>query len=126
MLGFCDQEKLTLPEWDAVPSRARLPVAEEEFLAKEGPLPIAPESRRSYNRLYMRTRALAMYNGEFHAIYLSDISRSGLGIFSPIQLLPSAAVSIFLPNGRQLDTTLKTCVRVEDACYRCGVEFGMP
>jgi hypothetical protein len=123
MLGICDQEQLAPPEWDSIEQRARLPVSVEDFLDKQGPMPVSPDSRRRYHRMYMRIRAVLRYHETFYAVYMSDISRSGIGFFSPVQLLPCAVIDIWLPDGRQLRLKTKNCVRLEETCYRCGALF---
>ncbi|MCO6043512.1 PilZ domain-containing protein [Aeoliella sp. ICT_H6.2] len=123
MLGGCDQVQLTVPAWEALPDRARLPEVPAAYLDKEGPMPVMPESRRNYHRLYLRTPAVLLYHDQFYAAYLSDLSRSGVGLFSPVQLLPVSDIQIWMADGQSLKLRTKNCVRLESCCYRCGAEF---
>lgn len=122
MLDIADQNDL-VPAWHEVDSRAALPVAPQEFLAKEGPTPVLPMSRRSFHRMHFRTTAVLRYQDEFHAGYLVDLSRSGVGLISPVQLLPAAELELWLPDGRHLNLRAIRCVRVAAHCYHCGAEF---
>ncbi len=125
MLGVCDQDQLELPEWTTLKQRARLPVSLPDFLAKAGPLPMLPDTRRGFRRMYLRIQAVLSYHEQLYAVYVSDVSRTGAGFFSPVQLLPSTPIKIWLPDGRQLDLVSKYCVRLEPCCYRCGAKFAI-
>lgn len=123
MLGSCNQEQLTVPAWDSLPDRAQLPHQPDEYLAKEGPMPVKPDSRRRFHRMYLRSPAVMLYHDRFYAVYLSDVSRTGAGLYAPMQLLPASNVQLWLADGRCLQLRIKNCVRLEDRCYRCGAEF---
>ncbi len=123
MLDLSDQCQVTPPAWSEIEYRARVPGAVDEFLNKQGPMPVAPESRRGYHRMYMRTSAVLRYQGEFYAIYMCDLSRTGAGLLSPVQLLPCKLVEVWFADDRMLRVTTKNCLRIDENCYRCGVLF---
>lgn len=123
MLDLNDECQITPPAWSDIELRAQVPGAINEFLGKQGPMPVAPNSRRGYHRMYMRTPAVMRYQGDFYAIYMSDLSRSGAGLVSPVQLLPCAIIEVWLAEGRMLRVTTKNCLRLDENCYRCGVIF---
>ncbi|WP_425397594.1 PilZ domain-containing protein [Aeoliella sp.] len=123
MLGSCGQEQLTVPAWESIADRARLPLLADEYLDKQGPMPVKPDSRRGYHRMYLRSHAVMLYGDRFYAAYLSDVSRTGAGFYSPVQLLPASRIQLWLADGRHVCVTVKNCVRLEDQCYRCGAEY---
>lgn len=123
MLDGCDQLQLTVPAWESLLLRARLPQESDEYLDKEGPMPVMPDSRRRFHRKYLRTPAVLLYQDQFYAAYLSDVSRSGVGLYSPVQVLPVSDVQLWVTDGRILKLRTKNCVRLDECCYRCGAEF---
>lgn len=123
MLGGGDQLQLTVPAWDSISARARLPQGVEEYHDKQGPMPVMPDSRRNFHRIYLRTPAVLLYHGQFLAGYLSDVSRSGVGLYSPVQLLPVSDIQVWLADGQTLRLRTKNCLRIEERCYRCGAEY---
>lgn len=123
MLGVGNQQGLVIPQWDDLALRARLPSDAADFSCKSGPLPIMPGSRRGYHRVYLRNRAILSYSGSYYGVYTLDVSRTGVGLCSPIQLLPCAEVTLWLSDGRELRLGTKVCIRLEEYCYRCGVLF---
>jgi hypothetical protein len=122
VLDSCDRIEI-VPAWGEILSQAVLPVSEAEFFSKQGPTPLMPDSRRGFHRMYLRTSVVLQYENQFHAAYLLDISRSGVGLISPVQLLPSAPIELWLPDGRHMELQTKRCVRCAERCYQCGGEF---
>jgi hypothetical protein len=123
MLGVGNRSELEPPDWATIEQRVHLPDELVEFLEKQGPMPVAPDSRRGYHRMYMRSQVVLRYHETFYAGYMLDVSRSGVGFYSPIQFLPCTPIDVWLRDGRQLQVLMKRCVRLEQSCYRCGAVF---
>jgi len=123
MLGVCDQVELAPPEWETIALQAELPATAAEFFSRQGATPIMPDTQRGYHRMFLRTHAVLRYQGEYYAAYLADISRSGVGFVSPVQLLPCEAIDVWIQDGRHLTLLTKRCIRLGPNCYNCGAVF---
>ena len=123
MLGVDHQKTVAVPSWEAIDLRAQLPNGEKEYFSSDGAMPIKPDSRRVFNRKYMRARTVIQYDGLNLAGYLSDISRSGMGFYSPVQVFPCEPLVLILEGGAHVNLRAKTCVRVQEGCYRVGAIF---
>ncbi|WP_425267254.1 PilZ domain-containing protein [Aeoliella straminimaris] len=123
MLDCSDHPEIVIPKWEDVEIRARLPLAVHEFLAKEGPAPAKYDCERRHARKYFRTRAVIRRDSHDYGVYMCDISRSGVGFYSPIQLFPEEPVELWLPSEKRLDLLMENCVRHANNSYRCGATF---
>ena len=123
MLEIGHTRAVTEASWSRLPSRVQLPVSQEEFFALRGPLPVHPESRRRFHRFYLRGLAILRYQGHEYAGYAKDISRMGLGFYSPIQLFPCDEVTILMPEREPILAEVTRCLRIGNACYECGTVF---
>ncbi len=122
MLGLSDAKTLTTT-WDQIHSKASLPTSATEFFCLRGPLPDAGECRRAHERYFLRTKAILKRRGEWHAIYLQDCSRTGVGIISPVQLFPSERVQIWIPDNPRYMLQIVRCRRIKSQSYECGTIF---
>lgn len=123
MLDCSDHSKIVVPKWDDVEIRAQLPLAVHEFLSKEGLVPTKYDCDRRHARKYFRTRAVLRRRGQDYGVYMCDVSRAGVGFYSPIQLLPEEPVELWMPSGKRLDLLIENCVRHANNSYRCGATF---
>ena len=57
--------------------------------------------------------------------YTMDVSRQGIGLLSPVQLLPLDRVQLHLPNGSELPLEIARCRRVDRGCFDCGARFAL-
>ena len=122
MLGL-DNAAVIDAKWAAAKSKTQLPMAVAEFFAPSGPLPVQNADRRTHPRHFLRCRALIHVNGETHAIYLQDVSRTGIGLLSPVQLFPCQRIVAHTGNQRRYTLEVKRCRRVAPNCYECGTTF---
>ncbi|MCO6043514.1 PilZ domain-containing protein [Aeoliella sp. ICT_H6.2] len=123
MLDISSQEQLNVPNWGSLPDKVQLPQRLVDFLEKEGPMPVKPDSRRGYHRMYLRSRAVMLYHDRFYAVYLSDVSRTGAGFYTPVQVLPASSVQLWMEDGQCFRVRARNCTRMGDRCYRCGGVF---
>jgi hypothetical protein len=105
--------------WERLPSRAPDPI-EGEF--DGGREPFQPHEKRKFVRLQCQGRAILDRRSEQLAVYVVDISRSGIGIISPVQLLASELVVLATPD-RQWPLRVVRCVRLGAGCFHCGCRF---
>ena len=123
MLDLSNQETIVVPAWDSIALQAELPCSTKEFFEKSGAMPIMPDSRRQYNRTYGRKQVVIEYKGEFLAGYLTDISRSGLGVISPVQMFPFDQLQGWLSENSSTKLRVKRCRREGERCYVVGCVF---
>ena len=123
MLELGDSKELTTEFWNSLPIRADLPCSPDKYLDKSGPLGVLRESRRGYHRFYLRTIALLRCDGNEYAAYCKDLSRMGIGFFSPVQLFPGDVISLEIPGNKPLRLEVARCIRIRERCYECGSQF---
>ena len=110
-------------EWGEIPSRAEVPRDLEGYFNREGPTPSCLDESRALHRFYLRQRAVLEADGKLHAGYTRDVSRSGMGLISPVQLFPLEEVQIWLPERAAINLRVVRCERLDDRCYACGAVF---
>ena len=110
-------------EWDAVALKTDLPEDFESFRAARGPAPLAFDTRRAYRRFFLRNKAILETGDVSLAIYTKDVSRQGIGVLTPVQLLPKTKVRLRLPAGDIYQLEIARCRRIAAGCYECGTRF---
>ena len=123
MLELHHSKKMTEEFWNSLPMRADLPCSPDQYLSKEGPYEVLPGSRRGYHRFYFRGIAVLRYGGTDYAGYCKDLSRLGIGLYSPIQLYPGDTLLMEVPGKDPLKLEVMRCVRIRERCYECGSRF---
>jgi hypothetical protein len=126
MLAVSPSEKVIDDAWEAADMIVQLPESlGTRFLEMHGPMPLYHENKRGYHRHYMRGKALLKRGETTLGTYTKDISRKGIGLLSPIQLLPLERVELLLPNGSTLHLEVARCRRVDKNCFDCGARFAL-
>lgn len=116
-----DHDPVTFDEvWTQIPLRAAVP--SKDYLEVTGPAPAHPNERRRFVRFRCRGRAILQKDAQFMAAYTADISRSGMGILSPIQLFPNERVQVSTVR-QKLSCVVVWCLRLGKDCYQCGCRF---
>jgi hypothetical protein len=123
MLGFEHDNKLSCFDWETAEPKTRLPKSFGAFFESNGPMPVHPESRRSYQRYYLRSNATLRMRDKVLGVYTTDASRKGIRFLAPMQLLPKERGRIRLPNTKAFQIEIVRCRRVDDCCYECGANF---
>jgi hypothetical protein len=67
----------------------------------------------------MRGKAVLKRGGTTLGIYTVDLSRQGIGILSPVPLLPKERVQVQLAAVK-LTLEIARCRRLGDNCFLCG------
>jgi hypothetical protein len=123
MLAVSHEADLSEEDWRAIASRADLPCGWEQYLADSGKTHTKPNSRRQYPRIGLRTIAIIWHDGDVHAGFTKDVSRIGIGFYSPIQLFPRAAVRLWLPGHDLYELRIRRCRLLKERCFECGATF---
>src|SRR5690606_4014590 len=124
MLERSDDPRLGLLEWEALEPKPQIPSNLNDFFKRRGPGGIHADCRRRYARLYLRRPAiLQRQDGTRLAAYSIDVSRTGIGLLSPVQMLPGDVCSVRLPETRWIPIQVMRCRRLARQAYVCGAVF---
>jgi len=115
-----------------LPSKVVLPISEEEFFAKHGPLPGMADDLRRFQRRYLRGKAPIRFINSlpaFHRdsgaclVYTRDVSIGGLGFMMHEQLYPTERAIVRLPSLGERLIAVTSCRYVGPNCYETGATF---
>ena len=81
---------------------------------------VQADSQRRYNRTYLRGIGILHCEEQDLAVYLKDLSRMGVGFYSPVQLFPGDWVELQLTGKKLLKLQITRCLRIRDRCFDCG------
>jgi hypothetical protein len=123
MLEVGDATTLNERQWKLLAAQTRLAIGVAEHYAARGARELRISSRRRFDRQPMRGMAILLLGDERHAAFTKDLSRTGLGFFAPVHLLPKRVVQLWLPQGRILQLRITRCIRRADECFECGSVF---
>ena len=124
MLALSPDRDLIDELWKDASSVAVLPAClRQQFFSKSGPLPVYHENKRTFHRHYLRRKAILKYRNAMYGIFTKDISRQGIGLLSPVQLLPMEQVSLLLSRDSSLQLEIARCRRIEKDCFDIGARF---
>jgi hypothetical protein len=125
MLGVGDATTVNRAAWQELPVRTRLPWPWRKFVTDVGLGRAWPQTRRQYERAPLRVQVILSMGGVDYAGYAKDISRLGVGFYSPIHLLPKQAVEMRLLNGKTMTLRIARCRRIGPQCFECGSLFDL-
>jgi len=123
MLGIDAGAALILRLWEKAPEKTALPPEFDDYFVKSGPLPARQQEQRAFVRHYLRDRAIMKLDGKVYGVYCRDLSRDGVGLLAPRQLLPLEQVRLLLPRGKAVTATVRRCRRVDEKCYEIGLRL---
>ena len=124
MLDLSHAESVSESQWQAADAHTKLPLRTARYFCEyKGPMPQHAGSRRSFQRFYVRAKAVLIHGERSYGIYTTDISRQGIGFLTPRQLLPDEKCTLTLPNGAAHELQIKRCRRESDDCFACGARF---
>ena len=126
MLDVDHGQKLMNVLWEATPAKVELPESiKSTFFQVHGrPEPCFWDNKRSYHRYYMRSKAVLKRGPSLFGTYTKDVSRQGIGFFSPVALMPKEQVKLRVPAA-ELNLEVTRCRRVEAKCFECGAKFAL-
>ena len=120
---------------DSLPCQLCLPEEWSRQMAGDGFLLPRLDDRRRFLRIsvkapliragleYQHTLPAIPRVPNWYAVYLLDISRSGVRFLHFEQLYPHECFRILLADGTQKDIAVARCQRVGERCYDVGVRF---
>ena len=120
MLDICDATTLSEEAWRELASRTELPCSWQEYVTSGGVSHTKADSTRKYCRVSLRSIAIVIDGDQQHAAYAKDVSKSGLGFYSPVNLLPRTIVSLWVPGRALLRLRITRCRRLGERSYECG------
>jgi PilZ domain len=123
MLDLSHEQSLNHVSWESLDEKPRLPEQMKDFFEQIGPMPVHPTCRRSYQRFYLRGKAVLRAKEKIVGVYTADASRQGIRFICPVQLLPKERCRIRLPNTKEFQIEIVRCRRIDECCYECGAMF---
>ena len=123
MLDLRDATTLGEQDWERLPSRTELPWSWHQYASGAGAVSKKLDSTRQYCRIALRSIAIIWQGDDAHAVYTKDVSKSGIGFYSPVQLLPKAAIELWVPGRSVLRLKVSRCKRIADRCFEIGTLF---
>lgn len=120
MLDLGDERQLSYELWQSLSSRAKLPTALRDLLQQHAGDGIMADCQRRYARKVFHSVAIMTLTGARHACYAKDISRMGIGFYSPVNILPKKVLHLWLPHGKILQLRVTRCRRLAAHCYEVG------
>ena len=124
MLDLGNTRELIEYHWNSLSLRSELPGSEKEYWNRSGPVQVQVDTQRRYNRIYLRGIGILHCEERDLAVFVKDLSRMGIGFYSPVQLFPCDCVGLQLPGKKLLDLQITRCLRIRDRCFECGSVFG--
>ena len=123
MLDVCSSSGVIDDIWNSLSPQAMLPCSAQEYWSKSGPTRTQNDSRRCHHRFYLRGMGIARSDQGLLAIYLKDVSRMGVGFYSPVQLFPCDEVELHVTGDRLLQINITRCIRLGKHCFDCGSTY---
>lgn len=123
MLDLSHETALSEQLWQALESRTLLPESLQGFLQKPSGGAVTASCQRRYARTPLNRIAIALVGDKRHACFAKDLSRMGIGFYSPVNLLPKQALQLWLPNGKTVPLRVTRCRRLAVECYEIGTIF---
>src|SRR6187401_1787167 len=120
MLDLLDATTLNEAAWAELGPRAELPCTLQEYMASGGAMSQKANSTRQYVRVALRSIAIIIVDDHPYAAYAKDVSKSGFGFYSPIQLFPKTIIRAWLPGHSLLRLRVTRCRRLAPNCFECG------
>jgi len=123
MLDLGPEQSLIDIAWEKVEVKTRLPEDMKDFFEQLGLAPTRPGCRRSYQRFFIRGKAILRWQDTHYGVYSADASRGGIRFLSPVEIPPTERARIRLPNTKEFQIEIVRCHRMDDCCYDCGAIF---
>ena len=121
MLDPGDEQGVIDKLWSVAAGCARAPdcrLAEDESFT-----PTRFDSRRAFGRYAYGSRGILIADGATYGIYITDVSRTGVGFRSPVQLFPRDTPTLVLPGVKKVEVSIRRCRRQAEQSYQCGAIF---
>jgi len=123
MLDLIDATTLSEQAWRQLASRAELPCSWDEYVTSGGVSNSKVNSTRKHCRVSLRSIAIVIDGDQQYAAYAKDVSKSGLGFYSPVNLLPRTIIQLWVPGRALLRLRITRCRRLGERSYECGTVY---
>lgn len=123
MLGLGNENTLTEQDWHALSSKVELPDSIGHHLRLHGHDGAMMGCQRQHARLPVHKMAILIDGADQHACISKDVSRIGMGFYSPVDFLPKKTVRLWLPSGQIVSLRIARCRRRAKNCYEIGALF---
>ena len=125
MLGRGHEQQLIADLWEMAEPKVQLPYPlSDGFLESHGPLSTYYDDKRSFQRFFLRGKAVLKRRGSLMGAFTKDVSRQGVGFLSPVQLMPREKIQLTLASA-ELKLEISRCRRLDNACFDCGGRFAL-
>jgi hypothetical protein len=125
MLGCGHERRLIAELWEMTEAKVQLPYPlVNGFLKSPGPTSVYFDDKRSFQRFFLRSKAVLKRRGSLLGALTKDVSRRGVGFLSPVQLMPREKVQLTLASA-ELKLEVSRCRRVDQGCFDCGAKFAL-
>jgi hypothetical protein len=125
MLDLRDATTLSELDWERIPTRTELPFSLDEYAAGAGAVSTKFDSTRQFCRIALRSIAIIWVEDDVYAAYTKDVSKTGIGFYSPVHLLPRTIVQLWVPGRSVLPLSISRCKRLGPRCFECGTLFDL-
>jgi hypothetical protein len=123
MLGRGHEQQLIADLWEMAEPKVALPYPlSDRFMNSQGPMSSYYDDKRSYQRFYLRGKAVLKRRGSVMGAFTKDVSRQGVGFLSPVQLMPREKIQLTLASA-ELKLEVSRCRRLDNSCFDCGGKF---
>jgi PilZ domain len=123
MLELDNGQKLMDDLWKATSAKVELSDSmKQELFDTGGASRFGYDNRRSYQRYFMRGKAVLKRDDTMLGTYTKDVSRQGVGFLSPVSLLPKERVKLRM-SAAELSLEITRCQRLDAKCFECGAKF---
>ena len=109
--------------WQSASIATRLPTLVPTASALDAALGKAFNSHRSADRIPYDEHGVIFYNGDLYGIITKDLSRTGIGIYSPLPIQIGHKAGLMLPDLRVRTIEVVRCSAIAVRCYEIGAGF---
>jgi hypothetical protein len=135
MLEHDDRKHAAAELIAALPCHVELPAKWRDNFEKHGLVPFDENDRRRFARVNCRSlnnRAAMQCQStlprlrrelSWHSVYVTDISRDGLGLLHSAALYPHERLRLMMLTGTMVQLEVVCCRRVHTRCFEIGTEL---
>ncbi|WP_425399556.1 hypothetical protein [Aeoliella sp.] len=109
--------------WKQAHSTVQLPPTMELHSPHAKSPPKIHTALHSFDWYKWQTRCILLCGETLFGILSRDLSRSGIGFYSPIEVRPGETAEVVLPSLRVLKIKSLHSTKLNDVCYECGACF---
>jgi hypothetical protein len=121
MLDQCHDARVNESAWDQIESRVLLPRdLYAKLLVRQPDSTCCAPDHRTHPRYDLLAKVIVHYGQTKLGCYVSDLSRNGVRVFSPIEITPPELIVIAVANRVAMRYEITRCRFIDRSCYECG------